>query len=183
MARRSRASQITEWLRACHRDNVDDVRDSVRENKRFGEGDGIVAGYLIQIGPKCRGAPPYHDTYLPIEVAGDLIGNREQDMRYYHLLGTLPWTMSNFWLQYRYSMDDRMLRDKIYPLLRRSINLYLHMLREGDDGKLHLPLRRISCKPVAVVPDFRRLHKTKHYIILKALTRYPRLCCCLAYGQ
>jgi len=32
-----------------------------------------------------------------------------------------------------------MLREKIYPLLRRSINLYLHMVEEGDDGKLHLP--------------------------------------------
>jgi len=77
-------------------------------------------------------------AYLPIEVAGDLRGNREQDMRYYNLVGTLPWTMSNLWMQYRYSMDDQMLRDKIYPLLRRSINLYLHMLEEGKDGKLHL---------------------------------------------
>ena len=27
-----------------------------------------------------------------------------------------------------------------YPLLKGSINLYLHMLKYGDDGKLHLPL-------------------------------------------
>ena len=78
-------------------------------------------------------------AYLPIEVVGDLIGNRQQDMRYFHLVGTLPWTMNNFWSQYRYSMDDEMLREKIYPLLRRSINLYLHMVEAGDDGKLHLP--------------------------------------------
>ncbi len=32
-----------------------------------------------------------------------------------------------------------MLREKIFPLLRRSMNLYLHMVGEGDDGKLHLP--------------------------------------------
>ncbi len=32
-----------------------------------------------------------------------------------------------------------MLREKIYPLLRRAINLYLHMVREEPDGKLHLP--------------------------------------------
>jgi len=78
-------------------------------------------------------------AYLPIEVAGDLIGNREQDKRYVHLVGTLPWTMNNFWSQYRYSMDDEMLREKIYPLLRRSINLYFHMVKEGENGKLHLP--------------------------------------------
>jgi len=78
-------------------------------------------------------------AYLPIEVAGDLIGNRQQDMRYFHLVGNLPWTMHNLWWQYRYSMDDEMLREKIYPLLRRSISLYLHIVSEGDDGKLHLP--------------------------------------------
>ena len=78
-------------------------------------------------------------AYLPIAVAWDIIGTREGDMRYYDLVGTLPWTMHNMWCQYRYSMDDAMLREKIYPLLRRSINLYLHMVGEGNDGKLHLP--------------------------------------------
>lgn len=78
-------------------------------------------------------------AYLPIEVAPDMIGNREQDMRYFNLVGLLPWTLNNAWSQYRFSMDDAMLRDRIYPLLRRSINLYLHMVKEGDDAKLHLP--------------------------------------------
>ncbi len=78
-------------------------------------------------------------AFLPIEVAGDLIGNREQDMRYFNMVGNLPWVMNNCWSQYRYSMDDEMLRKKIYPLLRRSINFYLHMAEEGPDGKLHLP--------------------------------------------
>ena len=78
-------------------------------------------------------------AYLPIEVAWDMIGNREQDMRYYDLVGNLPWALNNCWSQYRYSMDDAMLRDTIYPLLRRSINLYLHMVKDGEDGRLHLP--------------------------------------------
>jgi hypothetical protein len=78
-------------------------------------------------------------AYLPHEVAGDMIGNRAQDMRYYAEVGNLPWTINNFWSQYRFSMDDEMLREKIYPLLRRSVNLYLHMVEEGQDGKLHLP--------------------------------------------
>lgn len=78
-------------------------------------------------------------AYLAHEVASDMSGNREQDMRYYDEVGNLPWTMHNLWSQYRYSMDDNMLREKIYPLLRRSINLYLHMVEEGQDGKLHLP--------------------------------------------
>jgi hypothetical protein len=36
-------------------------------------------------------------------------------------------------------MDETMLREKIYPLLRRSINLYLHMVKEDPDGTLRLP--------------------------------------------
>ncbi|MGK0488228.1 MAG: hypothetical protein ACJAXB_001410 [Candidatus Endobugula sp.] len=78
-------------------------------------------------------------AYLAHEVASDMSGNREQDMRYFDEVGNLPWTMNNLWSQYRYSMDDDMLRNKIYPLLRRSINLYFHMVEEGADGKLHLP--------------------------------------------
>jgi alpha-L-fucosidase 2 len=78
-------------------------------------------------------------SYLPHEVSGDMSGNREQDMRFYHEIGNLPWAMNNAWRQYRYSMDDEMLREKIYPLLRRSINIYFHLVEKGEDGKLHLP--------------------------------------------
>lgn len=78
-------------------------------------------------------------AYLALAVAGDLAGTRDGDKRYYDLVGNLPWTMHNAWSQYRYSMDDRMLREKIFPVLRRAINFYLHLLQEGDDGKLHLP--------------------------------------------
>jgi len=78
-------------------------------------------------------------SMLAHEVAGDMAGNREQDMRYYHEVGNLPWTLNNLWSQYRFSMDDDMLREKIYPMLRRSMNLYFHMVEKGDDGKLHLP--------------------------------------------
>jgi len=77
-------------------------------------------------------------AFLPIAVAWDMRGTRDGDMRYYDMVGTLPWTMHNMWWQYRYSMDDAMLREKIFPLLRRSINLYLHMVEEAEDGKLRL---------------------------------------------
>lgn len=78
-------------------------------------------------------------AYLPIAVAWDLRGSRQGDMRYYDLVGNLTWTMHNMWWQFRYSMDEGMLREKIFPLLRRSINFYLHMVEEGADGRLHLP--------------------------------------------
>jgi hypothetical protein len=54
-------------------------------------------------------------------------------------LCNLPWTMHNYYLQYRYSMDEAMLRHRIFPLLKRSINYYLHLLQEGPDGRLHIP--------------------------------------------
>jgi len=48
-------------------------------------------------------------------------------------------------------MDDRMLRDEVYPLLRRSINFYRHMLYAGQDGRLHLP--KTYCPETGEVPD------------------------------
>ena len=53
-------------------------------------------------------------------------------------LCNLPWATHNYWLQYRYSMDDRILRERIFPLLKRAVNYYLHQLKEGGDGKLHI---------------------------------------------
>ena len=57
--------------------------------------------------------------------------------------GDFTWALHNYYLQYRYSMDHSMVTDHerhaFYPLLRGSVNLYLHLLEKGDDGKLHLP--------------------------------------------
>ncbi len=54
-------------------------------------------------------------------------------------VGNLTWGLHNVWLSYRHTMDDTMLRDTLFPLLRRAINYYLHFLTTGTDGKLHLP--------------------------------------------
>ncbi|MEU9184161.1 Tat pathway signal sequence domain protein [Streptomyces sp. NPDC048484] len=53
--------------------------------------------------------------------------------------GDLTWALHNVWLSYRHSMDKSLLRDTIFPVLRRAINYYLHFLTPGSDGKLHLP--------------------------------------------
>jgi alpha-L-fucosidase 2 len=57
----------------------------------------------------------------------------------------LPWCAHNYFMHYRFSMDDDLLRWRVYPLLRRAINLYVHYLEPGLDGKYHLPLTR-SCE-------------------------------------
>lgn len=54
-------------------------------------------------------------------------------------IGNLTWVCHNIWRHYRYTMDESLLRDMLYPLLKRSVNYYLHLLIEGEDGKLHLP--------------------------------------------
>jgi hypothetical protein len=54
-------------------------------------------------------------------------------------LGDLPWALHNVWLHYRHSMDESVLRDILFPLLRRAMNYYLHFLYVGADGRLHLP--------------------------------------------
>ena len=78
-------------------------------------------------------------AYLALAVAGDLRGSRDGDMRYYDLVGNLPWALHNAWWQYRFSMDESILRETVHPLLRRAVNLYLRMLREDADGTLRLP--------------------------------------------
>ena len=75
---------------------------------------------------------------LPICTAQDLREPRNGDMRYFDAVGDLTWALHNCWLIYRHCIDDDLLRKKIYPLLRRSINLYFHLSREDGDGSIHL---------------------------------------------
>jgi len=76
---------------------------------------------------------------LPLATAFDLKGKRDGDGRYSEMVGCLPWLLNNIWLQYRYTMDEALLREKLFLILKRSINLYRHLMYEGDDGKIHLP--------------------------------------------
>ncbi|MBM3861319.1 MAG: discoidin domain-containing protein [Verrucomicrobia bacterium] len=59
--------------------------------------------------------------------------------------GDFTWALHNYYLHYRHSMDHALVtnqtRHAFYPLLRGSINLYLRLLKKGDDGKLHLPVQ------------------------------------------
>jgi len=68
-----------------------------------------------------------------------------------HEMGDLPWTLYYYWLYYRYQMDDPILRDRVYPLLKRAIGNYLAYLERGDDGRWHLP--PTESPELATVPD------------------------------
>ena len=55
-------------------------------------------------------------------------------------LGNLTWVCHNYYRHYRCSMDDAMLKNHLYPLLRRAINFYLQLMEKREDGRFHLPL-------------------------------------------
>ncbi len=54
-------------------------------------------------------------------------------------MSNLVWAMHNYWLHYRHTMDEVMLRERLFPLLRGSVNYLLRRLEPGKDGRLHLP--------------------------------------------
>lgn len=53
-------------------------------------------------------------------------------------LGNLLWALHNYWLHYKYSMDQQVLAN-LYPVLKRAVNLYMHYLKKDDKGIYHLP--------------------------------------------
>ena len=53
-------------------------------------------------------------------------------------LGNLAYALHNVWQQYRATMDDTMLRQKLFPLMKGAFNFLNHHLYTGNDGKLHM---------------------------------------------
>lgn len=54
-------------------------------------------------------------------------------------IGNLTWAMHNYWLQYRCSGDEAMLRGRLHPLLKRAATYMIRRLEPGADGRLHFP--------------------------------------------
>ncbi len=53
--------------------------------------------------------------------------------------GNLVWAANDYWKQNRSAMDDVELREKLFPLLRRSVNYFMHIKTMGPDGRYHMP--------------------------------------------
>ena len=78
-------------------------------------------------------------AYLPVCTGHDLYQPKDVDDRsFQNTGGHLVWAMHACWLIYRGAMDDDMLRDTIYPILRRAANYQIHRL-EKRNGKYHAP--------------------------------------------
>ncbi|MGJ8649647.1 MAG: glycosyl hydrolase family 95 catalytic domain-containing protein [Opitutaceae bacterium] len=56
--------------------------------------------------------------------------------------GELLWTCHDYWLMLERTMDAERTTEKFFPLLKKSVNTYLHFMVEGEDGKIHLPHTR-----------------------------------------
>ena len=56
--------------------------------------------------------------------------------------GELLWTCHDYWLMLERTMDVDRITKKFFPLLKKSVNTYLHFMIEGKDGKVHLPPTR-----------------------------------------
>jgi len=52
----------------------------------------------------------------------------------------LPWLVQQYYTHYRFTMDDKRLRENLYPLMKKAFAVYLRILYKGGDGKYHLPL-------------------------------------------
>jgi alpha-L-fucosidase 2 len=54
-------------------------------------------------------------------------------------VGDLGYALHNVWRQYRCTMDDDLLRDKLYPLMRGHFRFYMdYYVEKRDEGKYHL---------------------------------------------
>ncbi|WDF69323.1 hypothetical protein PQ465_02810 [Sphingobacterium oryzagri] len=58
-------------------------------------------------------------------------------------LGNLTWIMHSYYKYYRYSMDSKAY-DRLFPLLKRAVNYYLHLLEKDTTGKYHIAVRTHS---------------------------------------
>lgn len=90
------------------------------------------------------------DMVAPIGVTGGRTDRQLPDDALE--LGDGTWLLYYYWLQYRYSMDKTVLTS-LYPILKRNINYYLHLIHKGRDNKYHLPFTYSPEYPGGVTRD------------------------------
>jgi alpha-L-fucosidase 2 len=54
-------------------------------------------------------------------------------------VGNMTWALHSVWRHYRYSMNEELLLEVLYPLLKMDINFYLSIINLEKDNKYHLP--------------------------------------------
>ncbi|GAB3851576.1 hypothetical protein GCM10028822_18380 [Hymenobacter terrigena] len=51
----------------------------------------------------------------------------------------LTYALQNVWQQYRATMDEDLLRHKLFPLMKGSFAYFTHLMKTEADGKIHIP--------------------------------------------
>lgn len=75
-------------------------------------------------------------AFVPVSTAMDCYQPRFVDGRFYSAEtgGNLTWAMHNCYMMYEATQDKKMLREQIYPLLKRAVNYQFHILHKWEDG-------------------------------------------------
>lgn len=54
----------------------------------------------------------------------------------------LAWMLNDYWLHCEFAGDDARMRDKLFPILKKTVNSYLNYIKDNpvksDDGKIHI---------------------------------------------
>lgn len=143
--------QPTAWNSLWWNLNVQIAHSSFATGNRRGMGSALSHRFdIMRDNLALNVAEPYRaDSYAigRSTSAWDLLGHAGQpgtgrppmDRNIALECGNLLWALHNVDMEYRYWMDTD-LRDRVlYPLLVRAVNYYRHFLKEGGDGRLHLP--------------------------------------------
>ena len=83
-----------------------------------------------------QNAAPYQSDSLAICRATGPTFERSEGNE----IGNLPWVMHNLWLYYRSSIDDRYLREQLFPLMKGTFSYLWHLSVQKADGTISLPL-------------------------------------------
>lgn len=98
--------------------------------------DQLIANVPPEFQADCAGIRNpvgYDDLYAPLFLSADKNNDKELNII------VLPWLMQMYYLHNRRSMDDRQLKENVYPLMRRAFMVYSKILYLGDDGRYHIP--------------------------------------------
>ena len=92
---------------------------------------------------------PYSMTGgVKVVKGNDSIGNSAASLE----LGNLTWLLHVAYQSYEYTMDKGNLK-LLYPILKRAINYYIHIMEKGSDGKYHLPYTYSPEYPKGITRD------------------------------
>lgn len=80
----------------------------------------------------CIGRSSSYELHRPLDPA--LAENNQYEV------GNLTWMLYYYWQYCIYKADEQELINSFFPLLKKSIAYYQHILYKGEDNKLHLPL-------------------------------------------